>query len=315
MKGSTLRYIVQRTIASALVIIGVATLVFVVVRAVPGDPVESILGEQALDLDKESMRECLRLDEPLARQYLLYLGDVLDGSFGHYCDAPERTVRDDVSRVMLPTIQLALVSLALALLFSIPLGIAAAVRHRTWTDGIILTIAMLGVAMPNFWLGPLLLLIFSVSLAWLPAPGAFGGLLDLVLPAITLSTALMAKLTRMTRTSLLEQLSAEHVRTARAKGLGERVVLLKHALRPALTPILSIAGLQLGALLAGAIIVEKVFARPGLGSLLVQAIERREYALVQGCVLVIATCYVLVNWLTDMLYVLADPRMATEADA
>lgn len=307
---SLLHFIIRRLAASALVVFGVATLVFLVVRAVPGDPVESILGEQALALDKELLRACLRLDQSLLMQYVGFLGDLLDGSFGRFCDDPTRTVRAELAWNLWPTIELALWSLLLAVVIAVPLGVLAALKHRTMTDVLALLVAMLGVSIPNFWLGPMLLILFSVTLTILPAPGAGAlGFTALFLPVVTLSTALAAKLARMTRASMLEVLHQPYIQAARARGLRERVVVFRHALRNALTPVLSVLGLQLGALLAGAIIVEKVFARPGLGTLLLSAIEMRNFALVQGSVILIAAFYVLANFLTDLAYGLADPRM------
>ncbi|TVR04404.1 MAG: ABC transporter permease [Deltaproteobacteria bacterium] len=305
-----LQFLVRRALSSVGVVFGVATLVFVTVRAVPGDPVESILGEQALDVDKAGLRECLRLDEPLWRQYLLFLRDLVDGTLGRFCDDPSRTVRAEIVWNLWPTIELALWSLLLALLIAVPLGVLAALRHRTWIDVAALLVAMLGVSIPNFWLGPMLLILFSITITALPAPGAGAlGFSALVLPVLTLSTALAAKLARMTRASMLDVLGQPYIQAARARGLRERVVVFRHALRNALTPVLSVLGLQLGSLLAGAIIVEKVFARPGLGTLLLSAIEMRNFALVQGCVIVIAAFYVLANLLTDIAYGIADPRL------
>lgn len=315
MTESLPQFLLRRLFSSIGVIFGVATLVFLTVRAVPGDPVESILGEQALAVDKDLLRSCLRLDQSLLHQYLGFLRDLLDGSLGRFCDDPSRTVRAELAWNLWPTIELALWSLLVAVLISLPLGLIAALRHRTPTDIAALVIAMLGVSIPNFWLGPMLLILFSISLTVLPAPGAGAmGFSALVLPVLTLSTALAAKLTRMTRASMLDVLGQPYIQAARARGLGERVVVFRHALRNALTPILSVLGLQLGALLAGAIIVEKVFARPGLGTLLLGAIEMRNFALVQGCVIVIATFYVLANLLTDVAYGLADPRIRRGGD-
>lgn len=310
MNRSTFAFAVQRFVASLAVMLGVATLVFVVVRMVPGDPIESILGEQALELDKQALRSCLRLDRPLPAQYVGFLSDIADTSLGRFCDDPDRVVRDEIAAVIGPTVQLAVASMLLALALSIPLGVIAAVRRGTWIDVSALLLALAGLSIPNFWLGPMLLVLFSLSLQWLPAPGSgYLGLTELVLPAITLGTALSAKLTRMTRTAVLEVMRLDHVATARAKGLSERAVIVRHALRNALVPVVSVAGLQLGALLSGAIIVEKVFARPGLGTLLLDSIQARNYALVQGCVLVIAGCYVLANLLTDITYAAVDPRV------
>lgn len=294
-------------------VVAVSSAVFLVVRWVPGDPVESILGEHARLEDRRVLAECLRLDQSLASQYVHFLGDLADGTLGRLCDDPDVTVRDQLVEVLPYTVELALASVLLALLIAIPLGTLAALRPRTWMDATALTVALLGVSIPDFWLGPMLLLLFSIVLRVVPDPGAgVVGLTALVLPVITLGTALSAKLTRMTRSSMLDVLSADYVRTARAKGLRERVVIFKHALRNALVPVVTVVGLQMGALLSGAIIVEKVFARPGLGSLLIDAIEQRNYMLVQGCVLVISFVYVVVNLVTDLVYTRVDPRIALE---
>jgi peptide/nickel transport system permease protein len=289
-----------------LVIWGVSTLVFAILRVVPGDPVESILGEQALDVDKEALRQCLDLDKPLPYQYVLFLGDVASLTFGELCDEPGVVVRDKLVAALPPTIELALASVLVAVVIAIPLGLLAALCRGTWVDGGAAVIGLLGLSIPNFWLGPMLLIALAVTLRFVPG---IGWLADLVLPAVTLGTALAAKLSRMTRVAVLDTLTADFVRTARSKGLPERVVLTKHVLRNALMPVITVVGLQMGALLAGAIIVEKVFARPGVGTLLLEAIEMRNYRVVQGCVLVIAISYVLVNVVTDLVYTKIDPRV------
>lgn len=306
-------YWARRLINSLVVIWGVSTLVFGVLRMVPGDPVESILGEQALQVDKENLRQCLDLDKGLPEQYLIFLGEVASGGFGELCDQKGVLVRDKLLEALPATIELALVSLLVAALIAIPLGIVAALRRGTWIDGGAAVLSLLGLSIPNFWLGPMLLIGLSALLRALPdSRGGLEGLGHLVLPALTLGTALSAKLSRMTRASVLDVLGQDYVRTARSKGLPGRVVVLRHVLRNALMPVVTLMGLQLGALLGGAIIVEKVFARPGLGTLLLEAIEMRNYRLVQGCVLVIAISYVLVNLLTDLLYTRIDPRVELE---
>lgn len=303
-------FLIRRLLASVIVIIGVVTLVFFVLRAVPGDPVESILGEQALAVDKEAMRECLNLDKPLWQQYALFWEDVGDGSLGKLCDERGVTVTDKLVANIPATFQLAAASLAIALLIAMPLGIAAALKPYSWIDNGSAVLALLGISIPNFWLGPMLLILFSISLQALPNPGSeVTGLSALVLPAITLGTALAAKLTRMTRSSMLEVLNQDYVRTAKAKGNPGWKVTVKHALRNALIPVVTVLGLQFGALLGGAIIVEKVFARPGLGTLLLDGINSRNYLIVQGCVLFISFAYVIVNLITDLVYGWIDPRI------
>ncbi len=303
-------FLLRRLFASIFVIIGVVTLVFFILRAVPGDPVESILGEQALEVDKQSLRDCLNLDKPLHVQYGLFWKDVADGSLGHLCDERGVTVRDRLVANIPATVQLALASMLIAIMLSMPLGIAASLKPYSWIDNSSAVIALLGISIPNFWLGPMLLIAFSLTLQALPNPGSdVVGLSALILPAITLGSGLAAKLTRMTRSSMLEVLNRDYIRTAKAKGLPRWQVVTKHALRNALIPVITVLGLQFGSLLTGAIVVEKVFARPGVGMLLLESIEARNYMLVQGAVLFISFTYVLVNLLTDLVYGLVDPRI------
>jgi peptide/nickel transport system permease protein len=303
-------FLIRRLLASIIVIFGVVTLVFFVLRAVPGDPIASILGEQALAVDKQAMRECLNLDKPLWEQYALFWGDVANGTLGELCGERGATVSDKLIANIPATFQLALASLAIALLVSLPLGIASALKPNSWVDNSSAVIALLGISVPSFWLGPMLLILFSITLQALPNPGSqVTGLSTLILPAVTLGTALAAKLTRMTRSSMLEVLSQDYVRTAKAKGNPAWRVTIKHALRNALIPVVTILGMQFGALLGGAIIVEKVFARPGLGTLLLDAINSRNYLIVQGCVIFIAFAYVVVNLITDLIYGWVDPRI------
>ena len=303
------RFLLRRLFSSVIVILGVVTLVFFIIRAVPGDPVESILGEQALETDKETLRECLNLHKPLHVQYGLFWRDVGNGTFGKLCD-DSGTVMDKLKANIPPTMVLAFASILVAILLAFPLGIAASLRPYSWVDNSSAVIALLGISIPNFWLGPMLLILFTITLKALPNPGSgLTNLSTLVLPAITLGSALAAKLTRMTRSSMLEVLGLDYVRTAKAKGVSRFNVVMKHAFRNALVPIVTILGLQFGAILTGAIIVETVFARPGLGTLLLDAIEHRNYMLVQGAVIFISLSYVIVNLLTDIVYGLVDPRI------
>jgi peptide/nickel transport system permease protein len=304
------RFLVRRLFTSLFVILGVVTLVFGVLRAVPGDPVESILGEEALEVDKQKLRECLRLDKSLPQQYGLFWKDVANGTFGELCDERGVTVADKLKTSIPATMELAFAGLIVALLIAFPLGIAASLKPYSWVDNSSAVIALLGISIPNFWLGPMLLILFSLTLKALPNPGAgVTGLTALILPAITLGSGLSAKLTRMLRSSMLEVLGQDFIRTARAKGAPEQRVIVKHALRNAMIPVITIIGLQFGALLTGAIIVEKVFARPGLGTLLLDGIEQRNYLIVQGSVLFISFSYVVVNLLTDLVYGWVDPRI------
>lgn len=305
-----LTYLARRLVTACLVLFGVATLVFAVLRLVPGDPIASLLGEQASAQDYARLRSCFHLDEGVLAQYGHFWREVASGTFGELCNQPGVTVYDKLAEALPPTLELALASMALALVIALPLGALCALRPDGWLDRVLLFFSLLGVSVPNFWLGPMLLIAFALSLKWLPDPGDGAlGAMALLLPAVTLGTGLAAKLTRMTRSSMLEVIRQDHVRTAIAKGLHPARVVLKHVLRNALVPVITVAGLQLGAVLTGAIIVEKVFARPGLGTLLLDAISMRNYQLVQGCVLFIAAVYVLVNLLTDLVYGLVDPRI------
>lgn len=299
-----------RLLRTAGVLAGVLVTVFVVARAVPGDPAVNLLGDRATEAELAALRSRLGLDLPLADQLGAYAGSVLDGSLGHsFRDGA--TVSSHIGAVLPFTVELALAGIVVACLLAFPLGVAAALRRDTLVDGAALLLAMAGVAVPGFWLGPLLIHLVCVRLGWLPDPGAgVLGLRSLVLPALVLGAALAGKLTRMIRASLLDALHAEHVVAARARGLPERRVFLAHVLRNALVPVVTVLGLQLAALLTGAIVAEKVFARPGLGTLLLDAIQARDYPVVQGCVLIIALIYVLVNWAVDGAYRTLDPRAA-----
>lgn len=304
------RFLLRRLLASLIVIVGVPTLVFGVIRLAPGDPAETILGEQALDVDRDRWRAQRHLDDPLWVQYGYFLGSIFDGSLGTDYENQQKTVSSTLLRHFPATLQLALAAMAVAILFAIPLGVISALEQYSWLDHGSMLLALLGISMPNFWLGPMLLILFSLMLQWFPSPGDdVMSLPGLVLPAICLGTALAAKLTRMTRASVLEVLREEHVVCARARGLPGWLVLTRHVLRNALIPVITILGLQFGALLTGAIVTEKVFARPGLGTLLLDSIERRNFDMVQGTVLLIALVYVVVNLLTDLAYAWVDPRV------
>lgn len=295
-------------VGSALVVVlGVCTLVFLLIHLVPGDPVEAMLGESARPADREALRAALGLDRPLVEQYLTYLGRLARLDLGESL-RDRRPVRDILAERIAPTLELAAAALALALLIAVPLGVLAA-RHRGGAlDAGAMGFSLLGVSIPNFWLGPVLILVFSLWLGWTPVSGREGAA-SLVLPALTLGTGLAAVLARMVRASVLEVLEEDYVRTARAKGISEGAVLWGHALRSAWLPVLTLVGLQLGALLGGAVITETVFAWPGVGSLLVEAIQGRDYPVVQACVLLVSLTYVAVNTLTDLVYAWVDPRI------
>jgi peptide/nickel transport system permease protein len=286
-------------------VIGAVTLVFFFLHMIPGDPVEVMLGETAQQADKERLRQELGLNQPLFVQYGRFMAGIVQGDLGGSYFYRRPVVQVIAERVP-ATVELALAAFLVAGLIAIPLGIIAALREGTAVDAVLFS--LVGVSLPNFWLGPLLIILFSIKLGWFPVSGK-AGLASLVLPAITLGAAFAAILSRMTRASLLERLGEDYLTVARAKGLPEWKVILKHALRNALIPIITVMGLQIGALLSGAIITENVFSWPGIGTLLINAIEARDYPLVQGCILFISLSYVFVNLLTDLFYGWADPRI------
>ena len=288
------------------VIFGVLLLTFFLIHLVPGDPVEVMLGESASVADKDALRADLGLNPPLISQFGSYLNKLSHGDFGQSIHS--KTPIIDMLKTRYPaTLKLALLSLLIGLSIGVPLGVWAALKNGHWQDLMVTIVSVRFSAMPAFWLGPILMLIFAVWLRWLPVSG-MDSRFSIILPAITLGLGLSAILTRMTRTSLLEVLNDDYIRTARAKGLSEKSVIMRHALRAALLPIITIVGLQMGSLLAGTVITETVFSWDGIGRLLVESIEKRDYPVTQACVLVVALSYVLVNALTDILYRLADPR-------
>lgn len=289
------------------VIFGVLLLTFLLIHLVPGDPVEVMLGESASSADRAALRADLGLNQPLVQQFGSYLSKLAHGDFGQSIHT--KTPIIDLLKTRYPaTVKLALLSLMIGLVVGVPLGIYAALKANQWQDFIVTIVSVRLSAMPAFWLGPMLMLIFAVWLGWLPVSGMDSST-SIILPAVTLGFGLSAILTRMTRTSLLEVLNDDYIRTARAKGLSEKTVILRHALRAALLPIITIVGLQMGSLLAGTVITETIFSWDGIGRLLVESIEKRDYPVTQACVLVVALSYVMVNLCTDILYRLADPRV------
>jgi peptide/nickel transport system permease protein len=288
----------------------ILTMVFLLAHIVPGDPVAQMLGEGARAEDLTQLRHVLGLDLPLPVQYGRYLSGVLHGNLGESFRF-QQPVLKVVAEHYPATLELAVVALLICALIGIPAGVLAAHKRGERTDHTVAVLTLFGLSVPNFALGPVLILLFSVVLGWLPVSGR-GGISHLILPAFTLGAALAAILTRMVRTSVIEELSADYVRTARAKGVSESGVLFRHALRNALIPILTILGLQFGTLLAGTIVTESIFSWPGIGRLAVQAIGARDYPLLQGCILLIAVSYVLVNLLTDLVYAVVDPRVRFE---
>lgn len=302
-----LRYISVRLLYAIPVLWLVVSVVFMLIHLVPGDPIQQMLGEGASAADLQAARHAYGLDVPIGEQYINYWEDVLHGNLG-------RSLRFDqpVTELVLErypqTMELTLASMIVALFISIPAGVRSARRRNRWDDRLLSFVSLLGLSFPNFALGPILILFFAIYLGLLPVSGS-GSPAHLVLPAITMGGALAAILTRMVRTAMLEELSHDYIRTARAKGLPEHVVVYKHALRNALIPVLTVVGLQFGALLAGAIVTETIFSWPGIGRLTIQAIGNRDYYLVQGCILMIGLTYVVVNFFTDFLYSLANPRI------
>jgi peptide/nickel transport system permease protein len=300
-------YLLKRIFWLFPIVLGVITLVFLLIHLIPGDPVDIMLGENARSIDKQILHHELGLDKPLFNQYLDFLKKVGRGNLGKSLHS-QQPVLTIILEKYPATLELMVAAILVALAISLPLGILSALNQYSFMDNTSLVLSLLGISMPHFWLGPILILLFSVKLGWLPVSGR-GGLAHVILPAVTLGTAMAAILTRMVRSSLLEVLEDDYIMTAKSKGLSFSRVILKHALKNAFMPVLTIISLQIGALLTGSIITEMIFAWPGLGRLTIQAIYSRDYPLVQGCVLIISISYVVVNLLTDLAYTLIDPRI------
>lgn len=329
------RYLVKRSLTLILVLLGVSLLVFGFVRLIPGDPAVVMLGERATPEGIERVRAQLGLDKPVHEQYLIFVANALRGDLGTSVLRQEPVTREIIRRFP-ATIELAFGAMIIATFLGVPLGILSAVKRDSWFDASSMIVALTGVSMPIFWLGLMLIFLFAVTLHWLPSGARLDantqydpitnlvlldslmqanialfaqGLRHLVLPAIALGTIPMAIIARMTRSSMLEVLNQDYVRTARAKGLKERSVILRHALRNALLPVITIVGLQVGILLSGAILTETVFSWPGIGRWLVDAIYARDYPIVQGVTLTIAIIFVVINLIVDILYTFIDPRV------
>ena len=301
------RYFLTRILYTLPVIWLVVSLVFLLIHLVPGDPIQQMLGEGAPAADLQAARHAYGLDLPLGQQYLNYWKGVLQGNLGvslRYNQSVSKLLRQRYPY----TLQLTLAALLVAIVLSVPAGVHSARRRNDWDDRVISVVSLWGLSFPNFALGPILILLFSIKFGWLPVSGS-GAFANLVLPAITMGSALAAILTRMVRTSMLEELSHDYIRTARAKGVSETRVVYHHALRNAMIPVITVLGLQFGALLAGAIVTEKIFSWPGVGRLTVDAISNRDYYVVQGCILAIGLTYVAVNFLTDLVYSALNPRI------
>jgi ABC-type dipeptide/oligopeptide/nickel transport system permease component len=302
-----LRYLSLRVLYTLPAVWLVVSIVFLLIHLVPGDPILQMLGEGAPAADVEATRHLYGLDLPLGEQYLNYWKGVLRGDLG-----PSLRFNQSVSKMIAQrypyTLELTLASLLVAIVLSIPAGVRSAQRRNRWDDRLLSVVSLFGLSFPNFALGPILILFFAIKLGLLPVSGS-ETVAHLVLPAITMGGALAAILTRMVRTSMLEESGHDYIRTARAKGLPERTVVYRHALRNAMIPIITVLGLQFGALLAGAIVTETIFSWPGIGRLTIQAISNRDYYLVQGCILAIGLTYIAVNFLTDLLYSAVNPRI------
>ena len=301
------RFLISRILTAFAVVLGVVCLVFFLLHLVPGDPVEVMLGESARPADKAALQRALGLDQPLHVQLGRYLASLGQFDLGTSLYS-KRPIRDLLLERLPATAELGVAALLVALLLAVPLGVLAAVKKGTAWDAGAMGIALFGVSIPNFWMGPMLILVGALWLGWFPVSGR-DGIASLVLPALTLGTALASILSRMIRSALLEVLNEDFMRTARGKGLPDRTVIVRHGLRNALLPVITLVGLQLGTLLSGAVITETVFSWPGIGSLVVEAIHRRDYPVVQATVLCISASYVVLNVLTDLAYAWIDPRV------
>jgi len=306
-------YLGRRLLALIPVALGVATITFALIHLVPGDPVVAMLGDMAAPADIQGMRHELGLDRPLWEQYFAFLGGLAKGDLGESISMRE-PIAHLIAERFPATLELALAGLIVAIAIAFPLGLVAGADPGGPADLGAMGFAVLGISVPHLYLGPLLMILFSLKLRWLPLTGR-GGLSHLILPAITLGTALAAILGRMLRQSLVQVRESDYMRTAIGKGLSANAALMRHGLRNALTPVVTLLGLQLGGLLTGSIITEVIFSWPGLGRLMITAISARDYPLVEGCVLTFALTYVVVNMATDMVYGLIDPRIRLSGEA
>ncbi len=301
------RYVLQRVLMLVPVLLGVSLIVFAILKLIPGDPARVMAGLDASAADVVNIRGELGLDRPLHVQYARFLGNALVGDFGRSIRS-KRPVRDEIANTLPATVQLAVVSMAAAIVFGAGLGIVAATHQSSLWDTLAMVLALFGISVPIFWLGLMLILVFAVVLGWLPAQGR-GGPEHLILPGLTLGVASAGIIARMMRASLLEVLRHDYVRTARAKGLGEWLVVMRHALKNASIPVVAVVGLQFGQLLGGAVITETVFAWPGMGRLVVEGIKFRDFPVVQASILLLALLFSLVNLMVDLLYAYLDPRI------
>jgi len=302
------QYIVRRFLQMIPIAFGILTLVFSLIHLIPGDPARQIAGENARPEDIIAVRKALGLDQPLWTQYITYVSHVIRGDFGRSFQTNEAVSKQIAERYP-ATIELAFGAMAVALIVAFPLGIISAIYRNSWIDNVARFFALIGVSMPSFWFGPLLIIAFAINHTWFPVSGREEGLRSLVLPAVTMGLALAAILTRMIRVSLAEELTQLYVTTAIAKGATRSKAIFRHALKNALIPVITVLALQFGSLLTGAIITEQIFSWPGLGRLLITSISNRDYPQVQASILVIALTYIMVNFLSDLLYGVVDPRI------
>jgi peptide/nickel transport system permease protein len=302
-----LQYLIKRLLSTIPVLIGISLLLFFMLRMLPGDPAQVLAGQLASQEDIELIRHQLGLDRPIHVQYAFFLSRLARFDLGRSART-QNPVTQEIWARLPNTVLLAVVAITLACLFGIPAGIISAVRPYTWIDYVVTSAAIFGISMPVFWLGLMLVVVFSITLQWLPAGGT-GTWKHIILPSFTLAAFVVAFIARMTRSSMIEVLSQDYTTTARSKGLKEQVVIIKHALKNALIPIITVVGLQFGLLLGGAVLTETVFAWPGLGRLIVDSILGRDYPVIQGAILVFGLLYILVNLVVDLLYAYVDPRI------
>jgi peptide/nickel transport system permease protein len=305
------QYILRRFLQMIPITLGILTLIFALIHLIPGDPAMQIAGEGARAEDVIAVRKALGLDQPLWKQYVTYLTNLAKGDLGRSFRTNE-SVSTEIAARYPATMKLAFGAMLVAILVAFPLGIISAIYRNSWIDNVARFFALIGVSMPSFWFGPLLIIAFAINRNWFPVSGQDEGLRSLVLPSLTMGLALAAILTRMIRVSLAEELNQLYVTTAVAKGVTRAKAIFRHALRNALIPVITILALQFGSLLTGAIITEQIFSWPGLGRLLIQSITTRDYPQVQASILVIALTYILVNFASDLLYGIVDPRIKLE---
>jgi len=303
-----MQYIVRRLLQMIPITLGILTLVFSLIHLIPGDPAAAVAGEGARPEDIIAVRKTLGLDQPLWTQYVSYLGHIAHGDFGRSFRTNDLVSHEILTRYP-ATIELACGAMFVALLVAFPLGLLSAIYRNSWIDNVARFFALIGVSMPSFWFGPLLIIAFAIKVNWFPVSGREEGLKSLVLPALTMGLALAAILTRMIRVSVAEELNQLYVTTAIAKGVTRAKAIFRHALKNAMIPVITVLALQFGSLLTGAIITEQIFSWPGLGRLLIQSINTRDYPQVQASILVIALTYIMVNFISDLLYAVVDPRI------